>query len=214
MQTNKTRQSKVSPPSNKRGADKSPHRQKSNRSFMTNQSMGKTYRSVSSVEDNERAKFKYINFLDFPGEVADQTLGGLITNLANECIQLIAGNSYSSVVEKLISEKLFLNLFRPLHSYYVVRSLLGEKGLLHFLSNKFTEDNFNHMINETLKKSYFKKCINFPERNSTKSRSLFKMELKCSYRSVHYNYETLYIESKSGLFANTDRFNTSSSNPK
>ena len=46
----------------------------------------------------------YINFLDFPGEVEDQTLGGLLTNLANECINLYAGNSYSSVVEKMIRE--------------------------------------------------------------------------------------------------------------
>ena len=89
---------------------------------------------------------KNIHFLDFPGEVEEQTLGGLLTNLANECINLYAGSSYSSLIEKILREKINLRLFRPLHSYYMVKTLMGKNGLFHYLSNPFTENNYNSLI--------------------------------------------------------------------
>lgn len=140
---------------------------------------------------------KYINFLDFPGEVDDQTLGGLLTNLANECINLYAGNSYSSVVEKLIQEKLFLKLFKPLHSYQVVRSVMGEKGFFYYLSNPFTEENYNSLRKEALKQHYFKKCVQFCDIDTTTSHNDFKFTLQFSHKTVTYNYESLYLETKS-----------------
>ena len=142
---------------------------------------------------------KYINFIDFPGEVEDQTLGGLLTNAANECINLFAGSSYSSVVEHLIKEKLFLKLFKPLHSYHVVRSLLGDKGLFNYLSNHFTLSNYEKLKNECLKLNYFKKCILFQENknnNIKKSNDEFKFEVLYSHTSIVYNYESLYLETK------------------
>lgn len=140
---------------------------------------------------------KYINFLDFPGEVDDSTLGGLFTNLANECINLYAGNSYSSVVEKLIQEKLFLKLFKPLHCYQVVRSVMGEKGFFSYLSNAFTEENYNSLRKEATKQNYYKKCVEFCDINSTTDHNNFKFKLQFSHKVVTYNYESLYLETKS-----------------
>ena len=86
-----------------------------------------------------------------------------MTNLANECINLYAGNSYSAVVEQMLREKINLRLFKPLHSYQVVRTLMGQNGLFSFLSNSFTESNFNNLKNFCNSKISLKKCINFIE---------------------------------------------------
>ena len=136
-------------------------------------------------------QIKYINFLDFPGEVEDQTLGGLITNLANECINLFAGSSYSNVVEKLIEEKLFLKLFKPLHSFQVVRTLMGEKGLLTYLSNLFTEENYQKLVKDSKKINVYRKCLHFIDKEN------FKFTINYSHINVTYNYESLYMETKS-----------------
>jgi len=138
---------------------------------------------------------KYINFLDFPGEVEDQTLGGLMTNLANECINLYAGNSYSAVVEQMLREKINLRLFKPLHSYQVVKTLMGQNGLFSFLSNSFTESNFNNLKSFCNSKISFKKCIKFKE--SQLEGQEFKFDLCFSHTTVRYNYQSLYMETKS-----------------
>ena len=148
---------------------------------------------IKLIQDQD--EINYINFLDFPGEVEDQTLGGLLTNAANECINLFAGSSYSSVVEQLIKEKLFLKLFKPLHSYDVVRSLLGDKGLFNYLSNNFTLNNYERLKNDCLKINIFKNCISFKNDNLKKDDE-FKFEIIYSHTSVKYNYESLYLETK------------------
>ena len=150
----------------------------------------------SEINDiNNINDIKYINFLDFPGEVEDQTLGGLLTNLANECINLYAGSSYSSVVEKILREKINLRLFRPLHSYYILKTLLGPNGLFVYLSNPFTETNYNNLKNICQSKTTFKKCIKFKEGQHENQQ--FKFDMHFSHTSVRYNYQSLYMESKS-----------------
>ena len=150
----------------------------------------------SEINDiNNNNDIKYINFLDFPGEVEDQTLGGLLTNLANECINLYAGSSYSSVVEKILREKINLRLFRPLHSYYMLKTLLGPNGLFVYLSNAFTEANYNNLKSICQSKATFKKCIKFKE--SQHENQQFKFDMHFSHTSVRYNYQSLYMESKS-----------------
>ena len=137
---------------------------------------------------------KYINFLDFPGEVEDQTLGGLLTNLANECVNLYAGSSYSSVVEKILREKINLRLFHPLHSYYMLKTLMGPNGLFMYLSNAFTEANYNSLKSICQSKLTFKKCIKFKE--SPLENQQFKFDMHFSHISVRYNYQSLYMETK------------------
>ena len=143
---------------------------------------------------NSSNDIKYINFLDFPGEVEDQTLGGLLTNLANECINLYAGSSYSSVVEKILKEKINLKLFHPLHSYYMLKTLMGPNGLFVYLSNAFTEANYNSLRNICQSKATFKKCIKFKE--SQLENQQFKFDMNFSHTTVRYNYQSLYMESK------------------
>ena len=137
---------------------------------------------------------KNIFFLDFPGEVEDQTLGGLLTNLANECINLYAGSSYSSVVEKILKEKINLRLFNPLHSYYMLKTLMGPSGLFVYLSNSFTEANYNTLKSICQSKTTFKKCMRFKE--SQLENQQFKFDMYFSHTSVRYNYQSLYMESK------------------
>ena len=147
------------------------------------------------ITDLNNIDINYINFLDFPGEVEDQTLGGLLTNLANECINLYAGNSYSAVVEQMVQEKINLRLFRPLHSYQVVKALMGQNGLFTFLSKAFTEQNFNNLKEICNSKVSFKKCIKFKESNLEGQE--FKFDLCYSHTTVRYNYQSLYLETKS-----------------
>ena len=149
----------------------------------------------SSSMDLNNLNIKYINFLDFPGEVEDQTLGGLLTNLANECINLYAGNSYSAVVEKMLKEKINLRLFRPLHSYQVVKALMGPNGLFSFLSSSFTESNFNILKDTCENKLSFKKCIKFKQ--SKLGNQEFKFDLCYSHTTVRYNIQSLFMETKS-----------------
>ena len=141
------------------------------------------------------SNIKYINFLDFPGEVEDQTLGGLMTNLANECINLYAGNSYSAVVEQMVKEKINLRLFKPLHSYQVVKTLMGQNGLFSFLSSPFTENNFYSLKGYCESKVSFRKCIKF--KDSQLAGQEFKFDLCFSHTTVRYNYQSLYMETKS-----------------
>ena len=148
-----------------------------------------------SIIDLNNLDINYINFLDFPGEVEDQTLGGLLTNLANECINLYAGNSYSAVVEQMLREKINLRLFRPLHSYQVVKALMGQNGLFSFLSKTFTEENFNNLKEICDSKLSFKKCIKFKDSNLENQQ--FKFDLCYSHTTVRYNYQSLYLETKS-----------------
>ena len=146
------------------------------------------------ISGNISDDIKYINFLDFPGEVEDQTLGGLLTNLANECINLYAGSSYSSVVEKIIKEKINLKLFRPLHSYYMLKTIMGPSGLFVFLSNAFTENNYTSLKDICQSRPTFRKCIKFKE--SQIDGQQFKFDLHFSHTSVRYNYQSLYMETK------------------
>ncbi len=151
----------------------------------------------------DEKEIKYINFIDFPGEVKDQTLGGIMTNFANECLNLYAGNSYSSVVEKLIEEKVFLKLFKPLHSYQVVRALMGNNGLFNYLSNSFTQENYFNLRKDVNNEKYFQKCIKFKDNNNNKlTHDDFKFQFIFSHTIVNYNYESLYLETKSLINVN------------
>ena len=153
------------------------------------------FTDISKNQVTNNLNINYINFLDFPGEVEDQTLGGLLTNLANECINLYAGNSYSAVVEQMLRERINIRLFRPLHSYQVIKALMGQNGLFTFLSKGFTEQNFNNLKDICQSKLSFKKCIKFKESNLEGQE--FKFDLCYSHTTVRYNYQSLYLETKS-----------------
>ena len=126
-----------------------------------------------------------------------------MTNFANECLNLYAGNSYSSVVEKLIEEKVFLKLFKPLHSYQVVRALMGNNGLFNYLSNSFTQENYFNLRKDVNNEKYFQKCIKFKDNNNNKlTHDDFNFQIIFSHTVVNYNYESLYLETKSLINVN------------
>jgi len=153
------------------------------------------YQSFNSNE-NSNNNLKFIYFMDMPGEVEDQTLGGLTTNLANESLQLFAGSQYLSIVDKLCEERLDLKFFQPLHSHYVVKSLIGKSGILKFLSLPFTEENFHLLNKKSNEKLYFTKTTQFFE-DSSSSQSKIMFNFKFSHLNINYNYESLYLETKS-----------------
>ena len=154
------------------------------------------YNSNKYNDINLDKNINYMYFLDFPGEVEDQTLGGLLTNLANECINLYAGNSYSSLVERMLKKKINLKLFKPLHSYQVVRTIMGENGLFNFLSKSFTENNFLNFKDLCEQKAPLKKCMKFKESNNSENPE-FRFDFCFSHTAVRYNIQSLYMETKS-----------------
>lgn len=151
-----------------------------------------------SFSNTNTQNIKNIYFLDFPGEVNDQTLGGLSTNLANECLNLFAGSQYLSVVEKLEEEKLNMKYFQPLHSFNVIEAILGKNGILKFLSKPYSEENFNELKTKVKNKVFYQKTTEFNE-NISNSSSEYLFNFKFSHTRIVYNYDSLYRESKSLL---------------
>lgn len=181
-----------------------------NNNNISNNNNNNSFNNFNNINsnNNETKKIKYINFLDIPGEVCDETLGGLITNLANECQNLYAGTNYMSIVEKLTSEQLSMKYFQPLHSHAVVESLIGRDGLLTFLSLPFTEKNFKRLQRKVKTKDYYEKCCKFTEhfpsahnQNSLYTEYDFSFDFKFSQKNSRFNYEALFLESKSVLLS-------------
>ncbi len=154
----------------------------------------------SIIYDNDK-RIKNIYFTDIPGEVNDQTLGGMITNLANECQNLYAGLNYMSIVEKLSNEQLNIKYFQPLHSHAVIESLIGKDGILTYLSRPFTEKNFKRLKTKVRRKDYYERCCRFSENiqisNDNEPEYNFFFDFKFSQKNISFNYESLFLESKS-----------------
>jgi len=143
------------------------------------------------------ANVRNIFFIDTPGEVKDQTLGGLFTNLANECLNLYTGTEYMCVIDKITQEKVDLKNFRPIHSFYAVEALIGKEGLANFLSQNFSEKNFKKLKSKIARKDYFYNTIKFIENLSHDTSVDFTFEFKFSNKNIFYNYESIYMETKS-----------------
>ena len=106
---------------------------------------------------------KSLYFIDIPSEIDDQTLGGLSTNLINECLNLFASNQYLSLVEKLEKEKINIKFIQPLHCVDVVNSLIGENGLGRLLSKKFNDKLFYKFKSYCNSIPHLRKTIEFSE---------------------------------------------------
>jgi len=147
---------------------------------------------------------KSLYFIDIPGEIDDQTLGGLTTNLANECLNLFASNQYHSMVERLEKEKLNIKYIQSLHCVDVVESLIGEYSLTRFLSKKFNEKNFYKFKIKCETVNYLKKTIEFSEPDAISEDSKldqYIFKFKFSHKTVVYNIESLNLEIKSLNFS-------------
>jgi len=143
-------------------------------------------------ENNGESLIKYISFIDIPGMVHDQTMGGLLTNLANECQNLFAGGNFMSIIEKLQTEHIEIKYFQPIHSYSVVQSLLSKEGILGYLSRKFTEKNFKSFNSKVKRRDFYRNCLKFVEEADDD----LTFDFKFSNKNVTYNYLSLYKEAK------------------
>ena len=147
---------------------------------------------------------KSLYFIDIPSEIDDQTLGGLSTNLINECLNLFASNQYLSLVEKLEKEKINIKFIQPLHCVDVVNSLIGENGLGRLLSKKFNDKLFYKFKSYCNSIPHLRKTIEFSEPENlvegTKP-DQYIFRFKYSKKSVVYNLESLSLESRSMSFS-------------
>ena len=60
----------------------------------------------------------------------------------------------------------------------MVKTLMGKNGLFHYLSNPFTENNYNSLKNICQTKTTFKKCIRFREGQLENQRLLFLLSFQ------------------------------------
>ena len=150
------------------------------------------------IGTNNFKKNKNIYFIDFPGEVSDKTLGGFSTNIANECLNMYAASGFYEISEKLIKEKIYLNKFYPIKSYFAVSTCMEKGGLLEHFTKQFNRQNLNSLINNCLSKKNFMNCIKFKEKKSFEENDS-NFIYQFSHKKIEYNYEALLLESKSLL---------------
>ena len=150
------------------------------------------------IGTNNFKKNKIIYFLDFPGEVENNNLGGFITNIYNECLNMYAATGFYEIAEKLIKENIYLNKFFPIKSYYAVSTCFDKEGIIEQISKPLNKQNFNSLINNSLSKANFVNCIKFSDNKSFEEKH-FEFSYSFSHKKIYYNFENLYIESKSLL---------------
>ena len=67
------------------------------------------------------SKIKFINILDFPGQIKENNLGGLNINIFNECFLMFSSEKYYKIIEKLFKDGIVLNNFLPLNNYKITK---------------------------------------------------------------------------------------------
>ena len=148
--------------------------------------------SSNKIKKPSKMNNKILTLIDIPGQVDDQTLGGLLINLVNESQFVLASSTYLSVVEKLEDDQLNVKNFKKLHCSDVLDAILGNQGLFTFLSKKFPEYFFDLPRNEKTKKIF-----DFSEHEiddkEIKSRD-YAFNIKFSHKQVVYNYQALHNE--------------------
>ena len=154
------------------------------------------------IGTNNFKKIKNIFFVDFPGEISDKTLGGFTTNIASECLNMYSATGFYEVAEKLIRENIYLDKFYPIKSYFAVSTCMEKGGLLDHFTKQLNRQNFNSLINNCLSKKNFMNCIKFSEKKSFEEND-YNFLYNFSHKKIEYNYETLFLETKSLLINDT-----------
>ena len=150
------------------------------------------------IGTNNFKRKKTIYFIDFPGEIEDKTLGGFTTNIANECLNMYAASGFYEISEKLIRENLNINKFYPIKSYFAVSTCMDKGGLLEHFTKQLNKQNFNSLINNCVSKKNFMNCVKFKEKKSFEEND-FNFSYNFSHKKIEYNYESLFLETKSLL---------------
>ena len=158
------------------------------------------YSTISKSNSKRKAKEpKYIYFIDFPGEVEERTLGGFTTNIAHECLNMYTASGYYEIVEKILLENILLKRFKPLKSYTLLSNCFNKGGILDNFSNKLNLENFEQMKENIMMNQNIYQCYKFPD---IKKQNETEYTYYCSFsnKTVRYNYDFLYNETKSLLY--------------
>ena len=95
----------------------------------------KFYNPNKSNSGENKPKINYIHIIDFSGEKKDQTLGGITSNYANECLQLYSISNYTTMLSSLENNNIRLKKFQAPVSYDIMKSLINYNGILTFLKS-------------------------------------------------------------------------------
>ena len=156
--------------------------------------------SVFGLKNTKNKTMKSLYFVDAPGEVKDQTLGGLSINIANECLNMFAASQYLSVVEKVKNENVKLKFMQPLHCVDVIQNLIGPEGILQDFSEKFSDDeivfNIQRKVRNNLNLNKTTQFYCYTEGSQTNEHDRL-IKIKFSHKTVVYNIDSLLLESKS-----------------
>lgn len=129
-----------------------------------------------------------IHIIDFPGQIKDETLGGLTLNFSNECLNLYSISNYTSMLSVLESNGIKLKRFEAPLSFEILKALVGENGLLTFLNN-----DQNLQINNKKIKSIITKNDNMPNIiEYVNNNNIIKISY--SFQSVFYSFSDLQME--------------------
>ena len=161
--------------------------------FISNFFQLKCSQNNNIKKPNKKNKKLYI--LDMPGQVEDQTLGGLIINLANECRFISSSAHYLSFLEKLEEDHLNINTFKKLHCVSLVNALLGKDGLFKLLSKTLPEYFFEYQKTNKIV-GVLEFSSNKVDDNEIKPRD-YAFKIKFSEKSNVFNYFALHTEGKS-----------------
>lgn len=93
------------------------------------------YKPNKPKTSENKPKITYIHIIDFPGEKKDQTLGGMTSNYANECLYLYSISNYTSMLSSLENNNIRLKKFQAPFSYDLMKSLVNYNGILTFLNS-------------------------------------------------------------------------------
>ena len=141
------------------------------------------------------SKIKFINILDFPGQIKENNLGGLNINIFNECFLMFSSEKYYKIIEKLFKDGIVLNNFLPLNNYKITKIFLDENGIFDYFDKNFSEENFFKLKQENKIKKYQNKIIKFNEQKDF-SETDFNFKIFFSNLNVVYNFQNLFLESQ------------------
>ena len=87
----------------------------------------------------------FLYFIDSPGEIKDQTLGGLCSNLFNECVNLYSTSQFHRLTEVLLKDGISFSKATKMDCYDICHQILNPQGLFNFMHLP-NEENLIQMI--------------------------------------------------------------------
>ena len=139
-------------------------------------------------EDEKQNEIRYIHIIDFPGEIKDQSLGGLSINYSNECLNLFSMSNYTSMISCLEKNNIRLKKFQSPLPYELMKSLIDDNGLLTFIQSYNIYDNIEK-VNKLIKlNDNMPNLIEFLNNKRV-------VRVNYSYLTSFYSYYDLQMES-------------------